>query len=50
MNKFKVDRIGFNDDLYIAITNGNQIYTYIWDILSAPKLIQKFGLPAHSIV
>jgi len=28
MYRFKVDRIGFNDDLYLVFTNGNQIYTY----------------------
>ncbi len=28
MHKFRVDRLGFNDDLHIAMTNGNQIYTY----------------------
>jgi len=28
MYRFKVDRIGFNDDLYLVMTNGNQIYTY----------------------
>lgn len=48
MYRFKVDRIGFNDDLHIAITNGNQIYTYSWDVINPPKLIQKFGLLAGS--
>lgn len=28
MYRFKVDRIGFNDDIYLVLTNGNQIYTY----------------------
>lgn len=50
MTRFKVDRIGFNDDLYIAITNGNQIYTYEWDIISPPKMIQKYGLIGNSKV
>ena len=50
MYRFKVDRIGFNDDLYIAITNGNQIYTYEWDVTNPPKLIQKYGLMAGSYV
>lgn len=50
MYRFKVDRIGFNDDLHIAITNGNQIYTYSWDVINPPKLIQKFGLLAGSYV
>lgn len=48
MHKFRVDRIGFNDDLFVAITNGNQVYTYNWDLLNPPKLIQKYGLPANS--
>lgn len=50
MYRFKVDRLGFNDDLLIAITNGNQIYTYEWDVTNPPKLIQKFGLMANSHV
>lgn len=50
MYRFKVDRIGFNDDLYIAMTNGHQIYTYEWDIVSPPKLVQKYGLIANSYV
>ena len=31
------------------MTNGNQVYTYSWDVLNAPKLLQKYGLPAKSI-
>lgn len=44
MYKFRVDRIGFNDDIYLVMTNGNQIYTYSWDVMNPPKLIQKYGL------
>lgn len=50
MYRFKVDRIGFNDDLYLVMTNGNQIYTYEWDNINPPKLVQKFGLMAGSLV
>ena len=50
MYRFKVDRIGFNDDLYLVMTNGNQIYTYEWDNINPPKLIQKYGLMAGTYV
>lgn len=50
MYRFKVDRIGFNDDLYIVLTNGNQIYTYEWDVINPPKLIQKYGLMAGAYI
>ena len=33
MYRFRVDRIGFNDDLYLVMTNGNQIYTYEWNYI-----------------
>lgn len=33
MYRFRVDRIGFNDVLYLVMTNGNQIYSYEWDVI-----------------
>jgi hypothetical protein len=33
MYRFRIDRIGFNDDLYLVMTNGNQIYTYEWNVI-----------------
>lgn len=50
MYRFRVDRIGFNDDIYLVMTNGNQIYTYEWDNMNPPKLIQKYGLMAGTYV
>lgn len=50
MYRFKVDRIGFNDDIYLVLTNGNQIYSYEWDNINPPKLIQKYGLMSGAYV
>ena len=50
MYRFRVDRIGFNDDLYLVMTNGNQIYSYEWDIINPPKLVQKYGLMAGAYI
>jgi hypothetical protein len=28
VNRFRVDQLGFNDDLSVVLTNGNSVYQY----------------------
>jgi len=44
ITRFRVDRLGFNDDLNVVATNGNTIYQFEWDVTSPPTLINKYNL------
>jgi len=48
INRFRVDRVGFNDDLQVVATNGNTIYQYEWDVTTLPILIKKYTLIPNS--
>ena len=44
INRFRVDQLGFNDNLNIVFSNENTIYQFEWDIPSAPVLVTKYNL------
>jgi hypothetical protein len=48
VNKFAINRLGFNDDLNVVFSNGNNIYQYDWIIGNAPVLTAKYSLMANS--
>lgn len=50
VNRFWVNRLGFNDDLNVVLTNGNSIYQYDWIIGQAPTLTTKYSLMPNSDV
>jgi len=50
VNRFRVDQLGFNDDLNLVVTNGNTIYQFEWDVTKPPKLVAKYNLIPNSIV
>jgi len=50
INKFRVDQLGFNDDLNLVATNGNTIYQFEWDVTTPAKLVAKYNLIPNSIV
>ncbi len=50
VNKFWVNRLGFNDDLNVVFSNGNSIYQYDWVIGKAPVLTSKYSLMPNSQV
>lgn len=50
ITRFRVDRVGFNDDLQVVATNGNTIYQYEWDVTTPPVLIRKYNLLPNSQV
>jgi hypothetical protein len=48
VSKFRVSRLGFNDDLNVVFTNGNNIYQYDWVIGQLPVLTSKYNLLPNS--
>jgi hypothetical protein len=50
VTRFRVDQLGFNDDLRVVVTNGNTVYQYEWDVTTPPKLINKYSLIPNSEV
>lgn len=50
ITRFRVDQLGFNDDLNIVMTNGNTIYQFEWDVTTPPVLIHKYTLAPNSQV
>ena len=50
INRFRVDQLGFNDDLNVVATNGNTIYQFSWDVTHPPTLIAKYNLIPNSKV
>ncbi len=50
LNRFRVDQLGFNDDLNVVATNGNTIYQFEWDLARPPTLTAKYTLIPNSQV
>lgn len=50
ITRFRVDQIGFNDDLNLVATNGNTIYQFEWDVTNPPTLTAKYTLIPNSKV
>jgi len=50
IDRFRVDQLGFNDDLNVVATNGNTIYQFEWDVTSPPTLTAKYTLIPNSKV
>jgi hypothetical protein len=50
INRFRVDQLGFNDDLNVVATNGNTIYQFEWDVTTPPTLVAKYTLIPNSYV
>ena len=50
VNRFAINRLGFNDDLKVVFSNGNNLYQYNWIIGKAPVLTAKYGLMPNSDV
>jgi len=48
VNRFAINRLGFNDDLNVVFSNGNSLYQYDWVIGKAPVLTAKYGLMPNS--
>lgn len=50
ITRFRVDQLGFNDDLNVVATNGNTIYQFEWDLAAPPTLVAKYNLIAGTTV
>lgn len=50
INRFRVDQLGFNDDLNVIMANDNTAYQYEWDTFTQPNLIMKYSLMPGSTV
>lgn len=50
VNRFAINRLGFNDDLNVVFSNGNNLYQYDWIIGKPPVLTNKYGLMPNSEV
>jgi len=50
ITKFRVDQLGFNDDLNLVMSNENTIYQFEWDVSTAPVLVTKYTLIPKSEV
>lgn len=50
VNRFSVNRLGFNDDLNIVFSNANNIYQYDWIVGQPPTLTTKYSLMPNSDV
>ena len=50
ITKFRVDQLGFNDDLMLVMSNENTVYQFEWDVLLPPVLITKYTLIPKSEV
>lgn len=50
IDRFRVDQLGFNDDLNVVATNGNTIYQFEWDLARPPTLTAKYTLIPNSKV
>ena len=50
VTKFRVDQLGFNDDLNVVVTNGNTIYQFEWDVTTPATLVAKYTLIPNSEV
>ena len=50
INRFRVDQLGFNDDLNVVATNGNTIYQFEWDLSMPATLVAKYTLIPNSQV
>ena len=48
--RFRVDQLGFNDDLNVVVSNGNMIYQYEWDVTTPATLVAKYTLIPNSSV
>lgn len=50
VTQFRVEQLGFNDDLLVAFSNDNTIYQFEWDVTTPPTLITKYALMPGSQV
>ena len=50
LTKFRVDHLGFNDDLNLVMSNENTIYQFEWDVTTPPVLTNKYTLIPKSTV
>lgn len=50
INRFRVDQLGYNDDLNVVFANDNTVYQYEWDTLSSASLVTKYALMPGSYV
>lgn len=50
VNRFAINRLGFNDDLKVVFSNGNNLYQYDWIIGKAPTLTAKYSIMPNSEV
>jgi hypothetical protein len=50
ITRFRVDRLGFNDDINLVMSNENTIYQFEWDVTTPPVLINKYSLIPNSNV
>ena len=44
INRFRVDQLGYNDDLNVVFANDNTVYQYEWDVAASPALVTKYAL------
>lgn len=50
LNRFRVDQLGFNDDLNLVMTNGNTVYQFEWDLTVPATMVAKYTLVPNSAV
>ena len=50
ITRFRVDQLGFNDDLNLVMSNENTVYQFEWDTSMAPVLVTKYTLIPKSEV
>ena len=50
LTRFRVDHLGFNDDLNLVMSNENTIYQFEWDVTTPPVLTNKYSLIPKSKV
>lgn len=50
ITRFRVDHLGFNDDINLVMSNENTVYQFEWDVTTPPVLVTKYTLIPKSIV
>ena len=51
VQQFRVEQLGFNDDLHVVVANDNTIYQYEWDTsVALPTLVNKYSIIGGSVV
>lgn len=50
VQQFRVEQLGFNDDLHVVVANHNTIYQYEWDTVYPAVLVNKYSLISGTVV